>query len=255
MEAPVPAFSVITVVLNAAEHLQDCLRSVASQEGVALEHIVIDGGSTDGSLELLRHAEHRLAHLESGPDSGIADAMNKGVAKARGEWLLFLHADDFLAAPDALAQASKALGDDFDVAVFPILFGAPPATRRRDPRPVGWWFNFKMGMSHQGCLMRRRLFDGVGAYDCGYRLNMDYDLLMRAHRAGLEIRAFREPVLAVMRDSGISSRRDWPSLSQRLDEERKVHMAHAPRWMRIPYRAYWALYKPYRRFASALSAD
>lgn len=95
---PAPVISVITVVRNGAAVLESCLASVARHAGPSAEHIVLDGASTDGTQDLLRRHEAGLAFWESEPDQGIYDAMNKAVAHARGDWVLFLGCDDELVA-------------------------------------------------------------------------------------------------------------------------------------------------------------
>lgn len=247
-----PEFSVITVVLNGARHLETCLQSIASQKNVNVEHIVIDGGSADGSVEILERWSSRLAFWQSEPDAGIADAMNKGIARATGEWIAFVHADDYLADPDVLAQARQHLDEDLDVAAFPVLFGNPPDLKQVNPRTTGWRTNFKIGMCHQGVLVHRRLFDRAGTFDASYKVCMDYELLLRAYRQQAIFRSFPSPVLAVMRNTGISSRQDWNSLNKRFSEERRVHSTHSNSGlMRLIYKLYWSFYLPYRRIRAA----
>lgn len=249
-----PRFSVVTAVFNGARHLEACLQSVANQVGVDVEQIVIDGGSTDGSLEILRRWSGHLAFWRSEPDAGIADAMNKGIAHATGDWILFVHADDYLASPDALARAVALLEDGIDVASFPVLFGQPGRLEFTPPRPAGWLTNFKLGMCHQGVMVRRSLFERLGAFDLRYRICMDYDFLLRAYRAGVPFRTFREPVLAVMTSDGISSRQDWSSLARRFAEERSIHAAHSrSATMALVYGAYWKCYLAYRKCRHWLS--
>ena len=95
--------SIITSVYNAASTLEGCLLSVRNQSYHDVEHIVIDGGSTDGSVELIQRHSSQLAYWISEPDGGISDAWNKGLSAATGEWIAFLGADDVLL-PDALSQ-------------------------------------------------------------------------------------------------------------------------------------------------------
>src|SRR5688572_31892096 len=90
--------SIVTVVLNASETLERTLRSVFDQGLDDLDYVVIDGGSTDGSLDIIRRYESRIAHWRSEPDQGLYDAMNKAVRVAKGKWVLFLGADDVLVA-------------------------------------------------------------------------------------------------------------------------------------------------------------
>src|SRR5688572_22673033 len=89
-----PLVSVVTVTFNAARTLQATIDSVVKQDYPRLEHIVVDGGSTDGTVDIIRANALRLASWSSEPDGGIYDAMNKGAAKATGDWVIFLNADD-----------------------------------------------------------------------------------------------------------------------------------------------------------------
>jgi len=91
-----PQISVCIVVLNGRMHIGEAVESVLNQKYPSLELIVIDGGSTDGTLEILGKYAQDIAHLVSEPDGGIYDAMNKGCAIAQGEWLIFLGCDDIM---------------------------------------------------------------------------------------------------------------------------------------------------------------
>jgi len=92
----VPLISIITVVLNAADTLERTILSVLKQNFDDLEYVIIDGGSTDGSLDIIRRYESEICYWRSEPDNGLYDAMNKGVRASRGRWVLFLGADDLL---------------------------------------------------------------------------------------------------------------------------------------------------------------
>ncbi|RUL76744.1 glycosyltransferase family 2 protein [Dyella choica] len=244
----VPAVSVITVVYNAASCIEKCLRSVAEQQGVAYEHIVIDGGSTDGTVDILRRHAEKLAFWCSEPDAGIADAMNKGVARATGKWIIFIHADDGLAGPDVLAKATASIPESADIVAFPVLFGTPGSQRVIRPKPVKSRMRLKLGMCHQGMLARRRLFDKIGGFNVDLRICMDYEHVLRAISAGCAVSVFEEPVISWMSDAGLSSRNDWRSVRTRLLEEKRVNEKYAQsRLLRRILRVYWQLYLPYRR--------
>ncbi len=91
-----PLISIVTVVLNAAATLERTIRSVVQQSFVDFEYVIIDGGSTDGTLEIVRKYDSAVSYWRSEPDGGLYDAMNKGVRAARGRWILFVGADDVL---------------------------------------------------------------------------------------------------------------------------------------------------------------
>ncbi|TGL37127.1 glycosyltransferase family 2 protein [Leptospira perdikensis] len=99
-----PKISIITIVLNNRIFLDHTIQSVASQEFTNYEYIIIDGGSTDGTKELIKDSEKKIDYWVSEPDRGIYDAMNKGAKLAKGEWLLFLNAGDRFANPKVLSD-------------------------------------------------------------------------------------------------------------------------------------------------------
>ena len=248
---PAPLISIVTAVRNARATVGDTIASVRDQTFRHREHIVVDGASTDGTLDIIRAHGAALAGWSSEPDAGIADAMNKGLARARGRYVLFLHADDYLTDPDALARAAPALASGADIYAFDILFEGAAGTVRRRPRGRSWRLMFKTQFWHQGTLCRRDLFERIGGFDRRYAIAMDYEFFLRAVRLGASVERVPE-VLAVMRDTGISSRRDWPTLRRRFAEERAIHRQHCPGpAMALAYRAYWALYWPYRRVRAA----
>ena len=245
-------FSIITAVLNRADYLANCLDSVAMQRGTTVEHIVIDGGSTDGSADILVRRSGQLAHWSSEPDQGISDAMNKGIARARGKWLLFLHADDQLIRNDSLQQVAAALGrTSARIAAFPIQHGSATSRRVLRPRGTGLRMYLKAGFMHQGTFVARSVFDEIGGFDTSLKIAMDYDFLLRALQRRIPIICFAAPVPTWMRDTGVSSLRDWPSLRKRFAEERSIHYSIArSSWQRALYATYWPLYLGYRRLRS-----
>jgi glycosyltransferase involved in cell wall biosynthesis len=244
--------TVITAVLNGAAHLDQCIRSVQAQEFPGIDHVIIDGASNDGTLDIIRsHADH-LAHWESARDGGIADAMNRGIAQAKGEWLIFLQSDDYLLDPRAILQAMKRCDSGADICGFPVLFGSDVKMKLVQARGANLWLNFKTGFNHQGTLIRRALFERVGHYDTQFKIAMDYEFFLRAYRQGARFARFRSPALAMMRDTGISSQSDWPNLQRRFAEERLAHEKHQLPGMAAAYAAYWFLYPAYRRALAKL---
>lgn len=243
--------SVVTASLNSSQCIGQTLESVAAQVGICCEHIIADGGSTDGTLEIVEAKIRQGGRWQSSKDSGIADAMNKGLALARGEWLLFLQSDDFLCAPDVLTRAATRLSPELDICGFPVLFGSESRSKLLAPRGSGFWLNFKTGLNHQGTFIRRSLFEHLGGYDTSFKIAMDYEFFLRARRAGAHFRCFDSPVVALMRDTGVSSQRDWNSLRKRLAEEKRVHRKFRTPQLGPLYAAWWALYPHYRRLMAA----
>ena len=189
-----PMVSVVTVCLNPLregrkELFQKNLDSVQRQTGVAVEHIIIDGASTDGTLDFLASYvnTHYNVRILSQPDSGIYEAMNRGIALARGKYVTFLNSDDYYHQPDGLALSVKTLqesGCSFSFA--PILPAGSPFLHRlhRHPeRHLHRIFLFPT-IPHQSMLYRRTTLVEAGGYDPSYRMGGDHDLTLRLVAAG-----------------------------------------------------------------------
>lgn len=247
MPAGAPRISIVTVCFDAEAHIEQTIESVLVQTYPNIEHVVVDGGSTDGTSAIIERYADRIAKRVSEPDDGIADAMNKGVGMATGDFILFLHADDYLLDKDTVDRAVREIDGSHDFFLFSVQFSTPRGFELRRAHGFRWLTNFKLGHCHQGAICRRALFQEIGPFDTSYRVNMDYDHFMRAYRRGKRAKEIDFPI-AVMRDTGVSSRRDWHGLKTRFDEERRVHETHCPgvAW-RLLYWMYWALYLPYRR--------
>ena len=247
--------SIITIALNAERYLEQTIASVVNQTYSNREYIIVDGGSTDGTLDIIKKYESEIDNWISEPDKGIADAMNKGIDLATGDYILFLHSDDYLVNSSVLERASEYLGDRFDIFFFQVLHDIHGQNQVSSNRPLGWLTNFKMGSCHQGQLCSRKLFQRIGKFDTSFKIDMDYDLILRAYRAGASCNSVNMP-LAVMRLIGISSRTDWKSLRERFDEERRVHFKNCTTiWMRLLYVFYWMMYLPYRKSLHALNPN
>ena len=245
-----PAVSVVTAAWNALEGLKATAASVAEQSCQDVEHIIVDGGSTDGTREWLEELGGRVRWI-SEPDDGIADALNKAMAMARGEYVLVLHAEDTLLDRNSLARALPHLSGGEDIVSFDVMFETAAGERRLVSRGLSSALAFKTTIPHQGAFCRRDLFERLGPFDTSFRIAMDYEFFLRARRAKATERLVPE-VLSRMPDTGVSSRLDWPSLRHRFAEFRRAQAKHfASPGMRAVYAAYWPLYLTYRRMRAA----
>lgn len=178
-------FSVIVAVRNAAPTIRACIDSVLSQVGASFELVIIDAVSTDGTQAIVQEYQSRLGYFVSEPDKGISDAWNKGIAKARGQWLYFLGADDQLAAPTVLQDVQARLqGLDADrwVAYGQIEMYDGEHLAVRGGRPwmqVEQQFKSMMAIPHQGTFHHRQLFANTGKFDLSFKIAADYELLLR----------------------------------------------------------------------------
>ena len=208
-EAEPPLVSIVTTVFNGARLFEATLRSVQAQTYPRIEHWVIDAGSTDGTLDIVkRHAPH-LAGWISEPDRGIADGFNKGLARARGQYILFLSADDALAHPRALEN----LVDFAREHAWPdALYGdcdlCDPATGTVLYRVMVDYdrTRFLRGalVPHPGMIMHRRYFERHGNFDISFKIAMDYELFLRGIPASGVLRMPR--LVTNIGAGGVSSR-------------------------------------------------
>lgn len=177
--------SVITVVYNRVGELEETILSVLNQTYADLEYIVIDGGSTDGSLDIIRKYAPHLAYWVSEPDKGIYDAMNKGIRQASGKWVNFMNAGDSFWSPEVVAesmcyvQAYPAAGVLYGDTVHKNPFGKV----RINARPLEGIVR-EVVFCHQSCFVRADLLKDM-PFDLAYRYVADYDLLSKLYREGV----------------------------------------------------------------------
>ncbi len=212
-----PALSIITVNKDDRDGLARTLASVARQTFGDREIVVVDGGSKDGSVDVIRASAHVVTDWVSEPDGGIYDAQNKGLRRARGTYCLFLNAGDSLASDDALARVFASSPRE-DIVYGDVTFedGARRWTDR-SPDALSFAFLMRTTLPHQATLLRRDLFDRVGPYDTSFRIVADYDFLLRAVVVhGATSRRIPGP-LAIQVVGGLSSR---PESFPRWREER-----------------------------------
>jgi glycosyltransferase involved in cell wall biosynthesis len=204
--------SVITACFNNATTIADTLDSIARQRDVDIEHIVIDGGSTDGTLAVIGGHAWKPARVVSERDDGVYYAMNKGLALATGDAVGFLNADDIYADQDVLADVGRALSDPAVDACYADLIYVDADDVSRTVRY--WQSNeYSPGLCLQGWMpahptfyARKRVYERFGGFDCEFRRQSDFELttrLLEKHR----IRCTYVPrVWVKMRTGGISNR-------------------------------------------------
>ncbi len=174
---------VVTVCWNAREHLEECIQSVISQEGGVDEYWVIDGGSSDGTLDIIKKYEENLTGWISEPDQGIADAMNKGWQRLNVDYVLFLHADDYLVDMHVLNNVRTDLRwATLDIYLFDIFYGLPGAFSRRRSSGFISWLNVKTTVWHQSSWCSKNLLARLDGFDTSLKIAMDYDFFLRAYQ-------------------------------------------------------------------------
>jgi len=204
--------SVVTTTYNCVMTIADCLSSVEGQSYADREHVVIDGGSTDGTLEVLRGRRDQLAVLVSESDGGTYFGLNKGIARASGDVIGMLHGDDVYADAEVLARVAEAFADPAVDAVYgDLVYVSKDDTGRvirrwragaYRPERLRWgWMP-----PHPTLFLRRSLYERFGGFDTRYCIAADYDLMLRM-LTQLSGRVVYLPALLVrMRLGGISNR-------------------------------------------------
>jgi glycosyltransferase involved in cell wall biosynthesis len=192
-----PLVSIITVTFNALESLPDVLESIFPLKEEDVEVIVVDGGSTDGTVLWLQQHDADIDLWLSEPDRGIYDAMNKAIARARGTWLLHLNAGDkLLHIPrKELEQAERAC---MDIAAFRVSLG-----KREFRSSYGKLLHYTNTLHHQGAFYRRSSFPG---YNIAFRIFADFDVNQRLALAGAKVMSFNQ-VVAFHAVDGVSNQK------------------------------------------------
>ncbi len=240
-----PLVSLITVVLNGGDALLRAFESVFAQSYQPIEYIVIDGGSTDGSVDFIKRYANRIAYWVSEPDQGISDAFNKGIVSAKGDFIGLLNADDWLS-PTQIEEAVKVLEvSDASFVYGDLLYHEPDGSTlhmiQGDPDYGAKIKSLMPALNHPTMLAKRQVFQDVGGFDQRYRVAMDYDWALRAHLAG-HVGVYSRSVVGHMTLSGISDRR----FVQSLIEVRKIAIRHGQSWATA-----WPLY--YYRVVKGMS--
>lgn len=219
--------TLVTAVYNRAGTIGEALASVAWQSYREVEHLIMDGGSTDGTLAAIEAAAHPAMRVISEPDRGIYDALNKGFALATGEVLGLVHSDDYLAHSRVLERVMAAFSDPAVDAVYgdlDYILAADPArvVRRWRSGPFapgrlrrGWM------PPHPALFIRRRIWETRGTYDTRYQIAGDYDAILRWFGTGAIKVVYLPEVLVKMRTGGESNR----SLGRILRKTREDYRA------------------------------
>ncbi len=213
--AGLPSVAVVTVCLNARNELEKTIRSVTGQDYPALEYAIFDGGSTDGTLDVIQQYERSLAFWTSGPDGGVYPAMQQSLARVKSDWVLFLNAGDFLISRDALRRLFASVPPTADVVYGHHIFRhTNGADELRLASDFQWmWDRLQEGNfdvqypagfpSHQATAVRTRLLRNL-KFDPLFRIAADHDLLWRAWRS--EAKFFpSDELVSVYAGGGVSA--------------------------------------------------
>lgn len=238
-----PVISVILATFNSAKTLQRCLDSFRAQDYTDRELIIMDGGSSDGTREIISSNSDMVSFWESAPDSGIYNAWNKALPHVKGEWIYFIGSDDYFCNSEVLSNAAALLAKSFppyrvayglvdlvDSSGRVLLTAGEPWDRDK--------FRQSMSIPHQGVFQHKSLFAEYGKFDEVFRIVGDYELLLRELKSR-DALFFPGLKVAAMSCGGVSSN---PANSIKALKE----ISFARRKLGVggfPWRLYWAYFK------------
>ena len=203
--------SVVTPCLNRAGVIEACIRSVLDQAHHDVEHVIVDGGSTDGTLDVIKRYDRRIAHWSSEPDRGLYDAINRGIAAATGEAVGVLNADDVYADGRSVETVARALEETGAESCYGDLV----YVHANDPgRVVRYWVSgrYRRGRfrsrgwmpPHPAFFVRREVHARFGVYNTALGISSDYELMLRLlEKHGISTH-YVPRVLVRMRSGGVS---------------------------------------------------
>ena len=227
--------SVATVVLDAARCIDRCVDSVLGQTYDKFEYLVIDGGSTDGTLEILARYRDRIDHLVSEPDRGLYHAMNKAIRAATGDFLYFLNSDDTFCDEAVVADVAAVIEQhpSVDLVYGDVLYRSSTRLVRKPQVPVLNRESLcRKGFCHQALFARRQTLQRTGGFSEAYRIVADGDWLARALAAGATSRHIDRDI-AIFALDGLSGTSNW-----REEKRRSMRANFTPwellRWRKLP---------------------
>lgn len=218
--------SIVTVCLNAVHSIENCVASLAGQTYDNIEYLVIDGGSTDGTLEVLDSYRDRIDYLVSEPDNGLYHAMNKGIRASSGDFLYFLNSDDMFCDENVVADVVDVIGENpsIDLLYGDVLVERDGQLIRKPQVPVLNRESLcRKGFCHQALFARRETLTCVGGFSENYRIVADGDWLVKTIASGAKsLHVDRD--IATISLEGLSCTTNW------RDEKRRYLKANYSAW-------------------------
>lgn len=243
-QSPSPVkISIVTAVLNGSEVIGKTLRSVEEQDYPDIEHIVIDGASTDGTLEIVRREGRRVARVVSERDSGVYEALNRGIALATGDVILCLHAGDVYQHAAVISRIAAEFSDSSIGLVFAELVMTDPQDSGRVYRhyatPDFVPGDFAKGLmpAHPTLAVRRAVYERFGGYDPAFRVAGDFEFFVRTIAVGKIAYRYIPEVLVRMPLGGLSNRRWWVPIKTTFElHESCTRHGVSTSWLRLLFR-------------------
>ena len=242
--------SVITINLNNALGLKKTINSVFSQDYSNIEYIIIDGDSNDGSLEIIQSVSSKLAYFISEKDEGIYSAMNKGIVKANGEYLIFLNSGDYFASPSSISSLKMNALSKSIIYGNMLIEQNGELSIEKYPHRVDLNFFLGGALPHPSTLINRNLFLKFGLYKTNYRIISDWAFFVDTIISNKVSYEYVDTIVSVFNLNGISSQ---PSNYKIIRDEMNAHFKSNYFLFYLNYRIRWAInYYPKRALEKAL---
>jgi glycosyltransferase involved in cell wall biosynthesis len=205
--------SIITASLNAEAHIERAIKSIAAQTYLHIEHVIIDGGSSDGTLEIVQRYRDKIGYFVSEPDRGIYNAMNKGIRAASGDILYFLNADDHFC-DDQVVEDIVSVFDgspELEVVYGNLLWDVSgKLVRKKQPAVLTRASLAAATILHQTVFARQHVFEATDGFSERYRVVSDYDWMLKVFIRDQRNYRYTDRDVAVMGTQGLSwSTSDW----------------------------------------------
>lgn len=220
--------SIITVNYNDKIGLEKTIKSVISQENAGFEFLVIDGGSTDGSKGLIEQNSGKISYWVSEPDTGIYNAMNKGIKKAKGDFLIFMNSGDMFFDENVLSSIEQDLEDDFDIYYGNNYKVKENGSKRLKtyPEKLSFSFFYSSSINHQSTFIRKSLFDKYFYYNETYKIASDWEFFIYTICYANVPSKYLKKTIALYDFTGISSDSNFSELF--LKEKRQTIRKYFP---------------------------
>lgn len=228
-----PKISVVTATYNSAKTIREAVLSVSAQTAPAFEHIIIDGNSTDSTLDVIRSCNVEGLDISSEPDSGIYDALNKGIIKASGDLIMLLHSDDFLPSKYLFEKIQNLWAEkDFDILYSDLSY----VSSKNKLHVIRHWrageFNsqdLSLGWMppHPTMFIKKEIYDNYGLFDTTYRISADYEFILRILSLGSIVCYYSSEVGYIMRMGG-ESNRNFRNLLEKTKEDYRAASNYFP---------------------------
>ena len=208
-----PSVSVVIAVFNRVQFLRETIDSILEQDYPNIELVVVDGGSTDGTLDILYEYKESIDYWISEPDAGISEAFNKAILLSTGDYINFQGAGDLLTYPSVVSRVMIGVDKSKDMFVSARIQRVSESNIKKiilvAPTKFTKKFNklsllFKMTLPHQGLLTNRIIFNTYGVFDTNLSYSMDYDHLLRVYKNFPAV-LMRDEILSSWRDGGVGS--------------------------------------------------